>query len=70
LRGVDGDAHGVGDAVTDEVRVAAERTDAERGARLDLAEHGAVGELVLPQLRLDETERELGPVDRHAREVA
>ena len=70
LRGVDGHADRVGDAVADVVRVAAERADAERRPRRDLDHDRLVGELVLAELRADEPERELRAVNRHVREVA
>src|SRR5438128_1654149 len=70
VRGVDGHADRVGDAVADVVGVAAEIADAEWSPRRDLAERRALREFVLFQLRADEPDGELGAVDRDVEEVA
>src|SRR5438094_591134 len=70
VRGVDGHADRVGDAVADVVGVAAEIADAERSPRRDLAERRALREFVLFQLRADEPDGELGAIDRDVAEVA
>ena len=63
-RRVHGDPDGVGDGVADVVRLKLDLADAERLPHGDLAEVGALVELVLLQLRADESERQLRAVDR------